>query len=36
MQNAVNQNKQIQSILLRSAMSYLFAFGNYRGNGLVT
>ncbi len=36
MQNAVNQNKQTRIAPLRSAASYLFRFGNYRGNGLVT
>lgn len=36
MQNAVNQNKQTRIAPLRSAASYLFRFGNYRGNGLAT
>lgn len=36
MQNAVNQNKQTRMIFLRYVISYLFSFGNYRGNGLVT
>lgn len=36
MQNAVNQNKQTRAVFLRYAASYLFWFGNYRGNGLVT
>ena len=36
MQNIVNQNKQTRTIFLRSTASYLFWFGNYRGNGLVT
>lgn len=36
MQNAVNQSIRILTILLQSTTSYLFRFGNYRGNGLVT
>lgn len=36
MQNTVNQYKQTRTTLLRSATSYLFRFGNYYGNGLVT
>ena len=36
MQNIVSQNKQTRTVFLRSVMSYLFRFGNYRGNGLVT
>ena len=36
MQNTVNQNKQTRIILLQSTASYLFRFGNYCGNGLVT
>lgn len=36
MQNTVNQNKQTRAVFLQSTTSYLFRFGNYRGNGLVT
>ena len=36
MQNAVNQNIRTLTIFLQSTTSYLFRFGNYRGNGLVT
>lgn len=36
MQNAVNQNTRTLTIFLQSTTSYLFRFGNYRGNGLVT
>ena len=36
MQNVANQNKQTRYVFLRYVISYLFGFGNYRGNGLVT
>lgn len=36
MQNTMNQNKQTRTVFLRSVVSYLFRFGNYRVNGLVT
>jgi hypothetical protein len=36
MQNIVNQNIRTLTIFLQSTTSYLFRFGNYRGNGLVT